>query len=194
MVKSTNDEDSHENSSRQEVNHTAKHLGLYDAITTDSLFERLTSALSDTQQTAELLHTIFPDTTNRLVFIRCIMGFYCTTLNFLTYLTKKEPGQHSRYSDWLRTGRSRSRSSSPGKVTNFVFSKSSRPALGSTQPPFQWVPEAFSGRKAGHSPPTSAEVKKIWIYTSTPHTPSWRRALPYLRMKYGHQREEVPGD
>jgi hypothetical protein len=24
------------------------------------------------------------------------------------------------------------------------------------------------GREAGHSPPTSAEVKKIWIYTSTP--------------------------
>jgi hypothetical protein len=25
-----------------------------------------------------------------------------------------------------------------------------------------------SGREADHSPPTSAEVKKIWIYTSTP--------------------------
>jgi hypothetical protein len=24
------------------------------------------------------------------------------------------------------------------------------------------------GREAGHSPPTTAEVKKIWIYTSTP--------------------------
>jgi hypothetical protein len=24
------------------------------------------------------------------------------------------------------------------------------------------------GRQAGHSPPTSAEVKKTWIYTSTP--------------------------
>jgi hypothetical protein len=24
--------------------------------------------------------------------------------------------------------------------------------------------------------PTSAEVKKTWIYTSTPHTPSWRSA------------------
>jgi hypothetical protein len=57
---------------------------------------------------------------------------------------------------------------------------SSRPALGSTQPPFQWVPEALSpglkrqGREADHSPPTSAEVKKIWIYTSTVHTSSWR--------------------
>jgi hypothetical protein len=24
------------------------------------------------------------------------------------------------------------------------------------------------GRKADHSPPTSAEVKKMWLYTSTP--------------------------
>jgi hypothetical protein len=50
---------------------------------------------------------------------------------------------------------------------------SSRPALGSTQPPIQWVPVAISpGVKrpeceAHHTPPTSAQVKKIWIYTST---------------------------
>jgi hypothetical protein len=32
------------------------------------------------------------------------------------------------------------------------------------------------GREVDHSPQTSAEVKKMWIYTSTPHTPSWRSA------------------
>jgi hypothetical protein len=32
---------------------------------------------------------------------------------------------------------------------------------------------SFPGREADHSPPTSAEIKKIWIYTSTPHKPSW---------------------
>jgi hypothetical protein len=32
------------------------------------------------------------------------------------------------------------------------------------------------GREAEHSPPTSTEVKKTWIYTFTPHTPSWRSA------------------
>jgi hypothetical protein len=26
----------------------------------------------------------------------------------------------------------------------------------------------WPGREADHSPPTSAEVKKMWIYTSTP--------------------------
>jgi hypothetical protein len=31
------------------------------------------------------------------------------------------------------------------------------------------------GREADHSPPTNAEVKKMWIYIHPlPHTPSWR--------------------
>jgi hypothetical protein len=74
-------------------------------------------------------------------------------------------------------GRPRGRSSSHSRVKNFLFSKSSRPALRSTQPPIQWVTGALSagvkrpGREVDHSPPTSAEVKKIWIYTSTLHTP-----------------------
>jgi hypothetical protein len=51
---------------------------------------------------------------------------------------------------------------------------SSRSALGPTQTPIQRVPGALSprvkrqGRKADHSPPASAEVKEMWIYTSTP--------------------------
>jgi hypothetical protein len=42
------------------------------------------------------------------------------------------------------------------------------------QTPILWVPGALSpgvkrpGREADHSPPTSAEVKKMWIYASTP--------------------------
>jgi hypothetical protein len=32
------------------------------------------------------------------------------------------------------------------------------------------------GREVDHSPPTSAKVKKMWIFTFTPHTPSWRSA------------------
>jgi hypothetical protein len=61
----------------------------------------------------------------------------------------------------------RGRSSSPSQFKNFLFSKSSRPALGFTQPPIQWVLGDLSpgvkrpGREADHSPPTSAEVKKI---------------------------------
>jgi hypothetical protein len=84
-----------------------------------------------------------------------------------------ELGQHSRYRDWLRAGQPRGWSFSPGGGKNFHFSMS-RPALGSTQPPTQWVPGAFSpavkrpGPEADHSPPTSAEIKKTWVYTSTP--------------------------
>jgi hypothetical protein len=70
----------------------------------------------------------------------------------------------------LSTERPRGRSSSPGGINNFHFSISSRPALGSIQPPIQWVPGDISPgvkrheREADHSPPTSAEVKKTWIH------------------------------
>jgi hypothetical protein len=56
----------------------------------------------------------------------------------------------------------------------FLFTTASRPALGSTQPPVQWIPGAVSlgvkqpGRKADHSPPSSAEVKNAWNYAYTP--------------------------
>jgi hypothetical protein len=62
----------------------------------------------------------------------------------------------------------------PGRVKNFLFSTSSRQVLGPTQSPIQWVPGALSpgvkrpGRETDHSLPTSAEVKKTWIYTSNP--------------------------
>jgi hypothetical protein len=70
----------------------------------------------------------------------------------------------------LRSGQS----SSPGRVKNFHFSALSRPALGPANLPIQCVLGALSlgakqhGREAYHSPPISAEVKKTWIYTSTP--------------------------
>jgi hypothetical protein len=56
----------------------------------------------------------------------------------------------------------------------FFFTTASRTALEPTQPPIQWVQGVLSlgvkrpGREAGHSPPSSAEVKNEWSYTSTP--------------------------
>jgi hypothetical protein len=53
-------------------------------------------------------------------------------------------------------------------------SNSPHQALGPTQPPIQWVPEALSlgvkrpGCEADHSLPSSAEVKVVWCYTSIP--------------------------
>jgi hypothetical protein len=47
-------------------------------------------------------------------------------------------------------------------------------ALGPIQPSIEWVQWSLSqgvkrpGREDDHSPPTIAEVKKTWVYTSTP--------------------------
>jgi hypothetical protein len=56
-------------------------------------------------------------------------------------------------------------------------------ALGPTQPPIQWVPEALSlgvkrpEREADHSHPSSAEVKEwVELYPHSPSTLSWRAA------------------
>jgi hypothetical protein len=71
----------------------------------------------------------------------------------------------------IATGRPRRRSSSPGRVKSFLFSKSSRPALRSTQPPIQWVAGALSpgvkrpGSEADHSPPTSQENVDLYIHS-----------------------------
>jgi hypothetical protein len=58
---------------------------------------------------------------------------------------------------------------------NFPFDTVSRPALGPTQPPVQWVPEDLSpwvkwpGREADHSPPSTAEVKECTeLYLHSP--------------------------
>jgi hypothetical protein len=65
---------------------------------------------------------------------------------------------------------------------------STRPAVGPTLPPIQWVPGALSpvikrpGRENDHSPPTNAEVKKTWAYTSTPPIRLHGVVLNYLNV------------
>jgi hypothetical protein len=92
---------------------------------------------------------------------------------YIPHLSYCEPEQRNRYSDWLRPGRLRDRTSSPGRVKNFLFSTSSRPALRPNQLSIQRVPGALSpgvrqeGRDADHSPAASAEVKRMWMYIST---------------------------
>jgi hypothetical protein len=63
----------------------------------------------------------------------------------------------------------------PGGSKKFFFTSIAlRPALVPTQTHILWVPGALSpgvkrpGREVDHSPPTSAKVKKMWIYTSSP--------------------------
>jgi len=63
---------------------------------------------------------------------------------------------------------------------NFLFVTASRPALGPNQPPIHCVQEVVTlavrrpGREIDHSPPSRAEVKNTWRYTSTPNTSPWR--------------------
>jgi hypothetical protein len=75
--------------------------------------------------------------------------------------------------DWLLAGRLRSRSSSPGEVK--IFSSPNRPDrlwgppnVLSTGYRFFFLGVKRPGREADNSPPTSDEVKKMWIHTSTP--------------------------
>jgi hypothetical protein len=64
------------------------------------------------------------------------------------------------------------RGSIPGRGSaeiSFLHDTASRPALGPIQPRIHWVPTALfqgvkrPGREADDSPPSSAEVKNIWI-------------------------------
>jgi hypothetical protein len=73
-------------------------------------------------------------------------------------------------SDSLVAGRQKYGSSRTDRVRNFLFSVYFRPLTRPTQPPIQWTPGALSpgvklpGRETDHPPPTSAEVKKTFIY------------------------------
>jgi len=62
---------------------------------------------------------------------------------------------------------------------NFSFSTAFGLALGSTQPPIQWVPGACFlkaeqlGHAVDHSHLHSAEANNAWTWNSFPHMPSW---------------------
>jgi hypothetical protein len=77
--------------------------------------------------------------------------------------------------------------SSPGRVKNYYFSISSRPALGSTQPPIQWVPILLRQ--------TANRRRKVVSPTRRPHfTPRF----PFFFFKYSWysfllEAESTPG-
>jgi hypothetical protein len=70
----------------------------------------------------------------------------------------------------------------PAEARDFLFSMTSRPPLGPTQPPIQWeamgvlLGVKWPGREADCSPPTSAEVENGGAIPPLTHTFSWRGA------------------
>jgi hypothetical protein len=115
--------------------------------------------------TAESYFQIWVNSTNTIS-----ENVWCK-LNFLT--ANKVFLQPPGYSEDYGLDDRGALSSSPGNVKNFLFCMSSRPAVGPIRPPIQWIPEALSLEvkrprlEADYSPPVSAEVKEMWIYTST---------------------------
>jgi hypothetical protein len=89
-----------------------------------------------------------------------------------------------------------------GGGLGMFLSDMSKPALGPSQPPIQWVPGTLSlglkwpGCEADHLSPSSVEVKEyVELYLHSPNTSSWRGdqlstgkilrfTLPYLTL-YG---------
>jgi hypothetical protein len=100
------------------------------------------------------------------------------TIILWLYHHYEEPEWRSRYSDmatgWTTEGLEfESRWEQEYSLFRVVDTGS-----GVSQPPIQWAPGALypgvkrQGREADHSPPATAEVKKILIHTFTPHMPS----------------------
>jgi hypothetical protein len=92
-------------------------------------------------------------------------------LYFLNVFALKQP-ESSRYSDWLRAGRLRGRSRVPvGSRISLLHVVHTSSGVHSTSYPMGiggFLPVVKQlGHEADHSLPTSAEVKKMWIHTST---------------------------
>jgi hypothetical protein len=97
------------------------------------------------------------------------------------FLKKKILMHLNRIAQWYSAGLDDRGFESRQGLGIFLLTTASRPALGPTQPPVQWVPGALSlgvkwpGREADHLPPSSAEVKDCMeLYLHSPNTPLWR--------------------
>jgi hypothetical protein len=131
---------------------------------------------------ADMHEWLLPGSVNQSEHISCTFEGHRDILKRSPFnlLPPNRQKKSNNYGDWLRAEWSRGRSSVPGKVKNYFFSMSSIP-LAKPVSYSRGTREYFPGikrpvREADHPPSTSAEIKKILSYTSTPppRTSSWR--------------------
>jgi hypothetical protein len=139
------------------------------------MFSVCTSQLSHAYHTC-LAHFIVPHLLDKNSFILDNTSRICMILN-----SDQQPGQLSGIA--LGYGLDNRGFEYRQGLGIFLFTTASRPALGPTQPPIQWVPGDLSlrvkrqRREADHSPPSIAKVKEyLELYLHSPSTPSWRCA------------------
>jgi hypothetical protein len=117
---------------------------------------------------------------------RILMNDYsvdmCLSFQFHTITTFNDVTSYPKLRCWLRAGQLRGRSSSSGRIKNFLFPMSSRPTLGSIQPPTQWVPGLFPRGQSGRGVKLTTHLqlvpksRKCGPIHPLPHMPSWRSA------------------
>jgi hypothetical protein len=127
---------------------------------------------------------------------KLISGFVFDTLHYLLRVS-------SVSIVWLRTGRPGDRSSIPGRgERTFPLVSVSRPALGPTQPPVQWVPGVLSpGLKRGRGVTLTTNLHLVLrsrmsrSYTSSPSKTFMVcnvRALAFRITYLSHTQQQVP--
>jgi hypothetical protein len=108
------------------------------------------------------------------MWVRDISEWVWGTRQDMNWVTRGHGSRYSSVTIALSYGLDDWEFESRQRLGIFLFTTASRPSLGLSQPPIQWVPGALflevkrPGREAYHSPPSSAEIKNCGAFPSFP--------------------------